>query len=307
MINNNIRKKNYYLKKYLIIPSHILRKSIIDTIRHDGIEHAGYLAFLSILSLFPSLIFLFSIFAIIGTSDFGEEFVHNIISKMPRDMANTLAPRINEIISGPDDSYLTIAILGIIWTASSSVEGCRTILNRAYRVALPPPYIFRRLVSIIEFFIIIFIIISVISIFVIAPTALRFIETKFNTSLHINYDIFYLRYIAIMLVLAICTSMLYYALPNAKQKITQTVPGSILAVILWVILEYLFSLYIDKFHQVSFVYGSIAGVIISLMLFYLISLVFILGAEFNYHFHRAYQVFLKDRKKINHNYEISKS
>ena len=43
--------------------------------------------------------------------------------------------------------------------------------------------------------------------------------------------------------------------------------------------------------------GSIAGIIISLMFFYLISLIFILGAEFNYHFHRTYQVFLKVAKK----------
>jgi membrane protein len=98
-------------------------------------------------------------------------------------------------------------------------------------------------------------------------------------------------------MLSFATSVLYYALPNAKQKITQTVPGSILAVLLWVGLEKLFSLYLENFHQFNFVYGSLAGMIVSLMLFYLISLVFILGAEFNYHFHRTYQVFLKDRRK----------
>lgn len=43
---------NYQFHKYLIIPILIFRKSVIDTINHDGIEHAGYLAFLSILSFF---------------------------------------------------------------------------------------------------------------------------------------------------------------------------------------------------------------------------------------------------------------
>lgn len=288
---------NYYFHKYCFIPFKILRMATVDLIRHDGIEHAGYLAFLSILSLFPSLIFLISIIGFFGASEVGIDFVNKILESVPKEMAQALSPRINEIISGPENSFLTIAIIGVIWTASSSVEGCRTILNRAYRVAFPPPYLWRRLFSIMEFFVIIFSIITAIISFVIIPSTLKELEVKFNFHLNIDYDFFYLRYIAFLLLLITATSGLYYALPNVKQKITKTVPGSILAVMLWVVLEWLFSFYLDKFHQVNFVYGSIAGIIISLMFFYLISLVFILGAEFNYHFHRTYQVFLKVRKR----------
>ena len=289
-------KINYYIHKYFFIPLKIFRKSLIDTIRHDGIEHAGYLAFLSILSFFPSLIFLIAVIGFFGESKIGTDFLYKIISGLPNEMSRGLTPRIKEIISGPSDGYLTIAIIGVIWTASSSVEGCRTILNRAYRIAFPPPYILRRLVSIFEFFIIIFVIISGILIFVIVPVVLKYFEKQFSIKLEIDYDFFYLRQLAIFVILTTSTSVLYYALPNAKQKFTQTIPGSILAVILWVILVNFFSLYLENFNQMNFVYGSIAGVIISLMFFYLISLVFIFGAEFNYNFHRVYQFFLKKPK-----------
>jgi membrane protein len=301
-INENSHQKinyklNYNFRKYLILPFKIFKMAIYDTIRHDGIEHAGYLAFLSILSLFPSLIFLISIIGLVGATDIGIDSINKILSSLPKEMSHALSPRINEIVMGPKNSYLTIAIIGVIWTASSSVEGCRTILNRAYRVAFPPPYLWRRIFSIMEFFIIVFTVISAIMAFVIIPSTLKDLEAKFNFALNIDYDFFYLRYIAFLLLLISATSLLYYALPNAKQKITQTVPGSILAVFFWIILEHLLSYYLDRFHQVNFVYGSIAGIIISLMFFYLISLVFILGAEFNYHFHRTYQVFLKNNKK----------
>lgn len=288
-------KFNYYFHKYCIIPFKILRIAIIDTVRQDGIEHAGYLAFLSILSLFPFLIFLIAIIGFFGASVVGIQVIQTILSHAPKEVAEALAPRINEIISGPEQSFLTIAIIGVIWTASSSVEGCRTILNRAYRVAFPPPYLWRRLISVLEFFIIIFAIVSGIIVFIIVPTLLKELETKLSLNLHFDYDFFYLRQIAIFFLLNCATSLLYYALPNAKQKFTQTVPGSILAVSCWVALEHLFAIYLDNFHQVNFVYGSLAGIIVSLMFFYLISLVFILGAEFNYHFHRVYQVFLKAR------------
>jgi len=297
MTKKSRSKINYYIHKYFFIPLKIFRKSLLDTIRHDGIEHAGYLAFLSILSFFPSLIFLIAVIGIFGGSKLGTDFLQNLITNLPSEMSRGLAPRIQEILSGPSDGYLTIAIIGVIWTASSSVEGCRTILNRAYRVAFPPPYILRRLISIFEFFLIIFVIISGILIFVIVPLILKYFEKKFTLSLKIDYDFFYLRQLAIFLILSISTSVLYYALPNVKQRFSQTIPGSFLAVILWITLVDFFSLYLENFNQMNFVYGSIAGVIISLMFFYLISLVFIFGAEFNYNFHRVYQIFLKKPNK----------
>lgn len=288
-------KFSYYFHKYFLIPIQIFRIAIIDVVRQDGVEHAGYLAFLILLSLFPFLIFLISIIGLVGASEMGVHVVQMILSSAPREMAEALAPRIDEIISGPEQSLLTIAIIGVIWTASSSVEGCRTILNRAYRVALPPPYLLRRLISILEFFVITFIIVSGIIVFVVVPTVLKEFEAKLHLGFHIDYDFFYIRQIAIFFVLTCATSLLYYALPNAKQKFTQTVPGSALAVFLWAMLERVFSFYLNHFHQVNFVYGSLAGIIISLMFFYLVSLVFIFGAEFNYHFHRTYKVFLRQR------------
>lgn len=295
MPQNKRSKPKYYFRKYLVLPFKILRLSIVDTIRQDGVEHAGYLAFLSLLSLFPFLILLISIIGLFGASEVGAQFVHLIFSAVPAEMAEALNPRIEEITSGPPQSFLTIAILGVIWTASSSVEGCRTILNRAYRVAFPPPYILRRLISIAEFFVIVFTIIVGIFVFIIIPSFFEGIDAESVLEFYVDLDFLYIRYFAIFILLTCTTSLLYFALPNAKQKITQTVPGSILTVVLWLSVERLFSIYLNNFHQFNLVYGSLAGMMISLMFFYLISLIFILGAEFNYHFHRTYQIFLKER------------
>ncbi len=288
-------KLSYYFHKYFLIPCKIIRIALIDTVRQDGVEHAGYLAFLSLLSLFPFLIFLISIIGILGASDIGAEIVKNILASAPKEVAQALKPRINEIILGPKQSFLTIAIIGVIWTASSSVEGCRTILNRAYRVAFPPPYILRRLISILEFFVIIFSIIASIVVFIVVPTILENLERTFSFHFKVNYNLIYLKSTTIFILITIATSLLYFALPNAKQRFTQTVPGSVVVVALWFALVKIFSFYLEHFHQFNFVYGSLAGIIISLMFFYLIALVFIFGAQVNYHFHRAYQVFLKKR------------
>ena len=286
-------KLNYLFRKYIILPLKICRIAAIDTVRQDGIEHSGYLAFLLLLSFFPFLIFIFSIIGLFGATDIGVQIIQSIIDSTPKEVGEGLMPYIKEIISGPPQSLLTIAIIGVIWTASSSVEGCRTILNRAYRIEFPPPYLLRRLFAIIEFFAISFFIIIGIIIFVILPNFLEKNNAELLVKLHFDYDLYYLRQIVFLTLLTLATSLLYFALPNAKQKFTQTVPGSIIAVAFWIILEWAFTLYLENFHQVNFVYGSLAGIIIALLFFYLISIIFVFGAEFNYHYHRTYKIFLK--------------
>lgn len=282
----------YNFRKFFIIPLKILRISIVDTIRQDGVEHAGYLAFLSILSLFPSIIFLITIADFFGAFTDGINLINSFLEHLPKEVSEALTPRLNEIISGPPQSLLTIAIIGIIWTASSSVEGSRTILNRAYRVAFPPPYLWRRFLSILQFFAIILLVIVGITIFVIVPNLFHEFEQNFFATT-LNFDAAFLRKSLVLLLLFFSASSLYFALPNARQKITKTFPGSILSVILWIVCGKVFLIYIENFQQFNLVYGSLAGFIISLIFFYLISLIFILGAVFNYHFHRTYQIFLK--------------
>ena len=144
-------KKIYNLIKN-IISLHV--KAGFNLVKHDGVEHAGYMAFITLLSFFPFIIFLMAVTGFIGKSDHGRELIYLLLSGMPADLIQAIKPRIEEIISVPPSSLLTISIFGIIWTSSSTVEGIRTILNKIYNLSSPPAYIWRRLLSILQFFII---------------------------------------------------------------------------------------------------------------------------------------------------------
>lgn len=135
------------IRKYL----YSIYKAGYNTIEHDGVEHAGYMAFMNILSLFPFLVFIVALTGFIGETKFGIDFVKLLLESLPGDFISALKPRINEIVSGPPHGLLTLSILGAIWTSSTTVEGLRTILNRIYKVKSPPAYILRRTLSIIQF------------------------------------------------------------------------------------------------------------------------------------------------------------
>lgn len=130
-------------------------------------------------------------------------------------------------------------------------------------------------------------------IFAVAPSILNIEEIESSLKFLENYDTEEARR-KIMFVFLVCaTSLLYYVIPNVKQKITKTFPGAILTVFLWIQTQKLFALYIENFHQFSFIYGGLAGIMIYLMFFYLVNLIFIFGAQFNYHLYRVYKIFLR--------------
>ncbi|MCE3255006.1 MAG: YihY/virulence factor BrkB family protein [Rickettsiaceae bacterium] len=276
------------IKRNLFLFWQTLYNAIRDTIKQDGIEHAGYLSFLSILSLFPFLIFLFSIITYFGDSEICKRIIYVILNSFPTNISKSLLPRINEIVNGPPQGLLTIAIIGIIWTASSAVEGLRTILNRAYRVQDAPHYLQGRMLSIAQFIIITLIVSFTLIILVLVPAILKKLEMIFFVSFKIDYDWFYFRHLIIFFVLFITTSLLYYYIADAKQKYSDTIAGTLVAIGLWTIILQIFSLYLEKFNQFNLVYGSLGGIIGTLMFFYLVNLVFIIGAEFNYHFKLNY-------------------
>jgi membrane protein len=278
-----MQSRGRFVKQYIRLPYFTLKSAIHDTIHQDGIEHAGYLAFLSILSLFPFLILLFSIVTYFSDSAIGSKFVYLILNNLPDHVAHSLSVRVDEIVSSPPQSILTIAIIGIIWTASSAVEGLRTILNRAYRVPSPPPYLMGRALSIVQFIAITLIISFTIILLILAPAILKKVEEFFSISFMIDYDRFYLRQIIIMAILFFTTSLLYYYITDVKQRYRDTLPGAFLSIILWVITLRLFTLYLEKFNQFNLLYGSLGGIIGALMFFYFVNLIFIIGAEFNYH------------------------
>lgn len=280
--------KGFLLQKYIKLPYAILKSSISSAIRKDGIEHAGYLAFLSVLSLFPFIIFLVSITANFGGTQKGLELVHMILSNIPQNIANSLEPRIAEIITGPPQSLLTVAVIGIIWTASSMVEGMRTILNRAYRVFSPPPYLSRRFLSIIQFFLIALVILITSVSLIVVPAILKKIEIGLGITFDINYDLFYLRSLLILFILIAAISAIYYFIPNINQRWNNTFPGAVVCVASWAVILKLFYVYLENFNQFNLIYGSLAGIIGALIFFYLVSLGLIMGAEFNYNFSRAY-------------------
>ncbi|WP_078400080.1 YihY/virulence factor BrkB family protein [Ehrlichia ruminantium] len=258
--------------------------AVIDMIEHDGIEHAGYLSFVILLSVFPFLVFFMALMSNLAQLlhyydiSVSDKLIILITDNIPSEVISGLMPRIQEIISGPPHSLLTLAVIGTIWTASSAVEGIRTILNKACRVSSPPSYIFRRLLSIFQF-------ISITLAMTIAMICIIVLPVIYEM---LNKNLGYFKYAVSELVLFVSITLLYFIIPNVKQNLANVVPGAVLVTFLWTCSSLIFTWYLKTFHQLNIIYGSLASIIASLLFFYILSIFFIYGAEFNYRIKNAF-------------------
>ncbi|MDE3059902.1 MAG: YihY/virulence factor BrkB family protein [Pseudomonadota bacterium] len=275
-------------------------RALTATIRHDGVEHAGYLAFLNLLALFPFLVFIVAVIGFIGQGEAGAAFITSLLLALPADITAALKPRIVEIISGPPQGLLTVSILGAIWTASSAVEGLRTILNRAYHVHTPPAYWFRRSLSVLQLLFFTFLAVTGMLLVVAIPLAVRHVEDWLGVQFSPAMDEEWSRiaYAASVGVLFLTIAGMYYTIPNIRQRLVSVVPGALVVTFAWLAAAWALTLYLSNFQQVNLIYGSLGSIIVALIFFYICNIIFIFGAELNYQIVHCLGLHIVEREHV---------
>jgi membrane protein len=83
------------------------------------------------------------------------------------------------------------------------------------------------------------------------------------------------------------TCMLYYSGPNQKQTVRGVLPGAVVATSLWMIATSVFGWYVRNIVDYRFLYGSVGGVIALIVWMYLLSVIALIGCEYNAHRERV--------------------
>jgi membrane protein len=95
----------------------------------------------------------------------------------------------------------------------------------------------------------------------------------------------------LVLLVAFMIALLYYATPNIKHpKFHWVSPGSILAVLLWIVASALFAFYVANFGSYNKTYGALGGVIVFLTWLWITNIVILFGAELNAEIERSRQI-----------------
>jgi len=243
---------------------------------------AGYLAFLTMLALFPFIIFLVSLAGFFGQSDAGPQALLYMFEHMPEDVVKVLQKPIEKMIATTDKSIMTFSILGALWVSSSAIDAARLAIVRAFETVSRRPFIRRRAEGLLLVILSASSIIIGMTILVFGPVAWKILISYIpvDTDWKLIWNLVRLSVSISLIFGALCLS--YFVLKPRKLNIrTPVMAGAFTSLVLWILIGSGFSLYLKHFSNYDVTYGSLAGAIIALMFFYFISASYILGAEVN--------------------------
>ena len=123
-------------------------KRVAVGVYNDGFIHAGNLAYLALLALFPFLILAAAVAHLIGRNEDSQLAVATILSRLPENVASVLNAPIQEVLTARTGPLLWFGAVVGLWTAASFIETIRDILRRAYGVQFCAPFWSYRLGSI---------------------------------------------------------------------------------------------------------------------------------------------------------------
>jgi len=90
-----------------------------------------------------------------------------------------------------------------------------------------------------------------------------------------------LRFVLASASIVLATASIYHWGPNRKQSFRQVLPGALLATFLWLLATLVFSLYVRHISNYNVLYGSVGAGLALLVWMYVLSVIVLLGCEFN--------------------------
>jgi membrane protein len=257
-------------------------KRVAIGVYSDGFIHAGNLAYLALLSIFPFVIVAAAVARLFGQTAEGMDAVNALLQTMPHNVADVLRRPIHDVLEARSGSLLWLGALVGLWTTGSFIETIRDIIRRAYGVTYSRPFWEYRLGSVGMIIAAVVLAMIAFSVSILLSGVQQFLVERVPGADDLVGLLTLLR-AAPALVLFGSLYLLFYVLTPKRYRVAgcRKWPGAAFVAIWWVATTALLPVILASLTNYDLTYGSLAGVIISLFFFFIIGLGLVIGAELN--------------------------
>lgn len=248
----------------------------------DGFVHAGNLAYLSLLTLFPFFIVAAAVARLFGRTGEGLRTVNTFLKTLPPSVADVLSTPIADVLVARAGSLLWFGALVGLWTTASFIETIRDILRRAYGVKSVRPFWQYRLwsIALILGSLILMLMAFSLQVALIAVEQFMTRAMPFATG---ATTIVSLSRIAPAVTLYVALYIVFFSLTprQYRERRYPKWPGAVFTASWWLMVTALLPTILSSLTNYDLTYGSLAGVMIALIFFFLVGLGLVVGAQLN--------------------------
>jgi membrane protein len=257
-------------------------------------DWAAALTYYGLLSLFPALIAMVSLIGIFGDPKSTTDSLTEIITEIgPGSAAETFKGPIESITesSGTAGIALILGIAAALWSASGYTGAFMRASNIIYETPEGRPFWkLRPLQILVTFVMIVMMTLLAVSLVLTGPVVSAVAEPLGIGSTAV--DVWNIaKWPVMVLVFLLMLALLYYASPNVKLRGFKWVtPGSLVAIVVWIVASALFAFYVSNFGSYDKTYGTLGGMIALLIWFWISNLAILFGHQLNAERERSLEI-----------------
>ncbi|HWU01868.1 MAG TPA: YihY/virulence factor BrkB family protein, partial [Novosphingobium sp.] len=255
---------------------------VVTGVWRDGFIHAGNLAYMAILALFPFFIVVGALFSAVGEGHARTASVHAFLTGVPRVVSSVLEPVAESVITARHGWLLWAGGAVGLWTVSSLIETIRDILRRAYGTVQTRAFWRYRLLS--GAIIVLAVLGLLVSLYaqVAIGGVLEVIHDRWHPFSRLDIPLRLSRLVPMMVLFGSLYALFYTLTPSTyRAPAYPKWPGAALVTLWWGLVSIVLPGLLRVLFKYDLTYGSLAGVMIALFFFWLVGLGMVTGAELN--------------------------
>jgi membrane protein len=270
----------------------VLKRTFREFSDDNLTDLAAALTYYGVLAIFPMIIVVVSVLGLIGHS-VTQPLINNLGAVAPGPAKEIFTSAIKNVQSqqGTAGVAFVVGLLAALWAASGYIGAFMRAANIVWDVPEGRP--FYKTVPIR-------LVVTLITVILLTVSAAAVVLTgslagKLGNVIGVGstavtvWDI--AKWPVMMLLVSVILAILYYASPNVRQPgFAWVSPGSVLAVVLWIVVSALFAFYVASFSSYNKTYGALASVVVFLVWLWLTNVSILLGAELNAELERGRQI-----------------
>jgi membrane protein len=274
-----------------------LRRTLVG-VYNEGTIHAGNLAYLSLLAIFP----FFLVFAAFATAigrpeDF--EAVGGLLKTLPVSVASMIEETAAQVMAARTGPLLWLGALVGLWTVTSFIETIREIMRRAYGTDYARPFWQYRLIGLLIIFGAVTLMMLAFSAQIVLTTAEEVVARFFPRADDVAARIAGTRFIPSVATFLGCYLMFWSLAPSQYRGWRfHKWPGALFTTIWWYLCLLLLPKALAQFDGYTLTYGGLAGVMVALLFFWLVGYGLVIGANLNAALANPGRTGLKERRVL---------
>jgi membrane protein len=256
---------------------------LFKEMKRDAINvRAAYVAFSIFISLFPTLLVLFTIIPFIPVPTFQTTILETMSAVLPDNVDSLLGSTIKDIVTNSQFSLLSISLLLAVYFSSNGILGLmnsfdKTLPTFRKRTFWQKQFVALKLLALLSLLLLAAMVLIIAGEYLVRMV-MRSAQAEKNSA---YFWLMAFRWFFIAAIFYFSISMIYFYGPAKHKRFQFFSAGSTLATVLALLVAVLFSWFINRFGQYNKLYGSIGTILVAQLWIYYNALGLLIGFELN--------------------------